>query len=215
MALSVDREVTIIHIMKLSNCLNLLVAIFGVLCASIGAQAGVIKAGDSVQISLRGVPAAEQAKINGQYRVRDSGNIRIPIINVNVRVAGKKPEDVERSIEDAFKKAEIYNSPTVSLQVVPGGGGDVFQKVVIVGGEVKRPGRVQFREDMTLMEALEQAGGRATVASKYLYLTRKNNKTGKLMRHKRLYKDPKAKAMKVFPNDLLNIPIRGPIIDNG
>lgn len=184
-------------------------------CVFSGAVQGeVIKAGDAVEISLRGVPLAEQQKVNGIYRVRDSGNIRIPIINVNVKAVGRKPEDVERSIELAFKNAQIYTMPTITLAVRKGEKIDV-RKVVLVGGEVRRPGRVQFRDGMTLMEAVEQAGGRATFASKFLYLTRKNPRTGKLERHKLIYKDPKTKSLKLMPDDLINVPERGPIIDRG
>ncbi len=77
--------------MKLSNYLNLIGVVFGVFFFSLSSHAGVIKVGDAVEVALRGVPAAEQAKVNGQFRVRDDGSIRIPIINVNIQAAGQKP----------------------------------------------------------------------------------------------------------------------------
>ncbi len=201
--------------MRLSNYLNLLGVVVGVLFFSMftpSSHGGVIKKGDTLFLSLKGVPAAEQAKVNGEYRVRDSGNIRVPIINVNIRAVGRRPEDVERSIEAAFKKAEIYVAPTISIQVKERG---EVRQVVIVGGQVRHPGRVQYREGMTLMEALQQAGGRGTFASKYFYLTRKD-KSGKLKRHKYNYNDAKTHALKVYPNDVINVPLRGPgIRDKG
>lgn len=188
----------------------------GVFFFSFTSHAGVIKTGDILEISLKGVPPAEQAKVYSKLEVRDNGIIRIPMINVDVRVAGRLPNSVERSIEAEFKKAEIYSAPTISIQVhEKKDDEEVTQKVVIVGGEVGRSGRVQFRDGMTLMEALEQAGGRSTFASKYLYLTRMDHKSGKLLRHKLLYKDPKTKALKLKPDDLLNVPVRGAVIDRG
>lgn len=192
--------------MKLSNYLNLIGVVFGVFCFSLTSHAGVIKVGDAVQVALRGVPAAEQAKVNGQFRVRDDGSIRIPIINVNIKAAGQKPATVERKIEEAFKKAQIYVSPTISIQVVPGGDGVVFQKIISVGGHVKKPGRVQFREGMTLLEAIQQAGDRSAFGSKNIFLTRKNPKTGKLIRYKYSIKDPAHQSLKVYPNDLIEVP---------
>jgi len=192
--------------MKLLNCLNLLGVVFGVFFFSITSHAGVIKAGDAVQIALRGVPATEQAKVNGEYRVRDDGSIRVPMINVNVQAAGQKPATVERRIEEEFKKAQIYVAPTISIQVVPGGDGGVFQKIISVGGQVKKPGRVQFREGMTLLEAIQQAGDRTAFGSKNIYLTRKDKKTGKLMRYKYSVKDPAHQSLRVYPNDLINVP---------
>ncbi len=202
--------------MKLSKLLYLLGAVFGVFFLSASIHAETIRVGDTVQIILKGVPAAEQVKVDGRYKVRDSGNIRVPIINVNIRAAGRKPEDVERSIEAAFKKAEIYRMPTISLQIIPGGDGDVAERVLgdgdvaervlSVGGQVRRPGRVQFREGMTLLEAVQQAGDRTAFGSKYVYLTRKDRRTGKLIRYKYNIREPKHQALKVYPDDLINVP---------
>jgi len=198
--------------MKLFRNLNIFTLI-GIIFLTINGHAAVIQKGDSVQISLKGVPTAEQVKVSGPYRVRDSGNIRIPIININIKAAGKTPEQVERSIEAAFKAAEIYTAPTISVQVVEGEK-KVIQMVLSIGGQVKRPGRVQYRDGMTLAEAIQQAGDRTAFASKYLYLTRKN-KEGKLMRYKYNFKEPKVQTLKVFPNDLITIPQRSGIIDRG
>lgn len=192
--------------MRLSKLLYLLGAVFGVFFLSASIHAETIRVGDAVQISLKGVPASEQVKVDGRYKVRGSGNIRVPIINVNIRAAGRKPEDVERSIEAAFKKAEIYRMPTISLQIIPGGDGDVAERVLSVGGQVRRPGRVQFREGMTLLEAVQQAGDRTAFGSKYVYLTRKDRRTGKLIRYKYNIREPKHQALKVYPDDLINVP---------
>lgn len=196
---------------KLSKNLNLLTAIAGLFTMISIAGAAVIQKGDTVKISLKGVPVAEQVKVNGEYKVRDSGNIRIPIINENIQTAGRTPEQVERSIESAFKSAQIYTAPTISLQVIADG--KMPSKVISVGGQVKKPGRVQFRDGMTLAEAIQQAGDRTPFASKYLYLTRKN-KEGKLMRYKYNFKEPQVQTLRVYPDDLITIPQRG-IIDKG
>lgn len=197
--------------MKKENIAKMIGAILGVMFLSFTAHAGVIKVGDVLDLSLRGVPHAEQQKVNSMLRVRDSGKVKIPIINVEISAAGRKPEDVEKSIEAAYKNAEIYRAPTISIQVhEKKKDEEVIQKVVVVGGEVRRPGRVQYRQGMTLMEALQQAGGRGTFASKYLFLTRKHAASGELRRYKYNYKDAKTQALKVYPNDVINVPVRGP-----
>lgn len=197
---------------KLLKNLNVLAAITGLFGMISVVQAAVIQKGDTMRITLKGVPVEEQAKVNGEYQVRDSGNIRIPIINVNIQTAGKTPEQVERNIEAAFITAEIYTSPTISLQVIDDG--KIPDKVLSIGGQVRRPGRVQFRDGMTLAEAIQQAGDRTIFASKFLYLTRKN-KEGKLIRYKYNFKEPKVQTLRVYPNDLITVPQRGAIIDKG
>ena len=154
--------------------------------------------------------------MHSRLEVRGSGKVRIPMVNKDVQAAGRNPEVVERNIEALFKSAKIYREPTVSVQVHKKKNLDtVIKKVVVVGGEVRKPGRVQYREGMTVMEALQQAGGRGTFASRYFYLTRKNKK-GELKRYKYNYKDSKTHALRVYPDDVINVPLRGPgIRDKG
>ncbi len=196
--------------MILSNYLKLLGVVFGVFFASVGVHAGVIKAGDILEITLKGVPVAEQAKVYSKLEVRQSGVIRIPMVNVDVRALGRTPEDVERSIEAAFKKAQIYVAPTISIQVHEKAAGvQEVKKMLSVGGHVRRNGRVLYREGMTLLEAIQQAGGRDTFGSKYIYLTRKDGQSGKLLRHRYNIKEPAAQGLKVYPDDLIEVPQRG------
>lgn len=171
-------------------------------------RADLIQVGDVLEVSLKGVPPAEQAKVYSKLEVRDTGVIRIPMVNVDVRAQGRKPQDVERSIETAFKKAEFYVSPTISIQVhKKKAGEEEIKKMLTVGGHVKRNGRVLYREGMTLLEAIQQAGGRNTFGSKIVYLTRRNAK-GQNVRYKFNIKDPKHQVVKVYPNDIINVPQR-------
>lgn len=78
-----------------------------------------------------------------------------------------------------------------------------------VGGHVRRNGRVLYREGMTLLEAIQQAGGRDAFGSKYIYLTRKDRQSGKLLRHKYNIKEPAAQGLKVYPDDLIEVPQKG------
>lgn len=178
-------------------------------CFSSSTQAESIQVGDVLEVSLKGVPPAEQAKVYSKLEVRDTGVIRIPMVNVDIRASGRKPQDVERSIEAAFKKAEFYVSPTISIQVhKKKAGEEEIKKMLIVGGRVKRNGRVLFRKGMTLMEAIQQAGGRDPFGSKYVYLTRKNAK-GQNVRYKFNVKQPDHQVEKVYPDDIINVPQRG------
>ena len=184
--------------------------VLGVFFLSFGAQAEVIRVGDILEISLKGVPAAEQAKVYSKLEVRSSGVIRVPMVNIDIKAAGRKPEDVERSIEAVLKKSEIYRAPTISIHVHDKKAGEQeMKKMLSVGGHVRRNGRVLFRDGMTLMEAIQQAGGRDTFGSKTIHLTRKNNKGQSI-----LYKYDITKAvyqtLRVYPNDVIHIPQKRP-----
>lgn len=179
-------------------------------CFSPLLQADVIRVGDILEVSLKGVPPAEQAKVYSKLEVRDNGVIRIPMVNVDIKAVGRKPQDVERSIEAAFKKAEYYVAPTISIQVHRKKDGEQeVKKMLSVGGHVRRNGRVLYREGMTLMEAIQQAGGRDAFGSKTIHLTRKNRK-GQNVLYKFNIKKPEHQVVKVYPNDIIHVPQRRP-----
>ncbi|MGB0774361.1 MAG: polysaccharide biosynthesis/export family protein [Akkermansiaceae bacterium] len=164
--------------MKLSNYIKLLAVVFAGCFLLSPAYAERIQNGDVVVVSLKGVPQAEQTKVDSKLEVRDDGFIRIPVVNVKIKAAGRQPDDVERSIEQAFVKAEIYTKPTITIQVISKKDARIdVRKVISVGGAVKRNGGVQYREGMTLLQAIQEAGGRTPFASKYVILTRKNAKS--------------------------------------
>lgn len=115
-----------------------------------------IKAGDNVEIILKGVPAAEKAKVDGRYVVGESGTIRLPLADVAVHAAGLNGEQLARKIEAAYREAEIYVRPTIV--VVMGDTPRPSAAQVSVGGQVRRPGPLNFRQGMTVLEALQAAG---------------------------------------------------------
>lgn len=80
--------------------------------------------------------------------------------------------------------------------------------MLTVSGHVGRNGRVLFREGMTLMEAIAQAGGRDTFGSKYIQLTRKN-RAGKSMLYTYNIKELKHQTLKVYPNDVIHVLQKG------
>lgn len=202
--------VAIIHIIRTSNYIKLLSGVLGLFCWVGVVRGEMIQVGDLLEISLKGVPVAEQAKVNSKLEVRDNGMIRVPMTHKDIRAAGRKPQDVERSIETAFKEAELYVAPTISIQVHRKKDGEIeVKKMLSVGGHVRRNGRVLFREGMTLLEAIQQAGGRNAFGSKFVHLTRKNAK-GQSMRYKFNIKLPKHQVEKVYPNDVIHVPQAGP-----
>ena len=94
--------------MKLILLLTLLVASF--------AQAKIIK-GDTLTISIKGVPQEEQVQINGQYEVSTANKIFLPYLtNAGISTSGVSTASLARRIEAAYRNAKIYTTPTISIQ---------------------------------------------------------------------------------------------------
>jgi polysaccharide export outer membrane protein len=104
-----------------------------------------VQAGDIVRIVFPGAP-----DMNTAQQVQSDGTIALPL-GGGLTVQGKNPPDIEAEL------LRIYGDQLVTPKVmvsVESAGFPVF-----VWGAVLRPGRVQCRESITLMEAIAEAGG--------------------------------------------------------
>lgn len=112
----------------------------------------VLRPGDPVEMRISGVPADEQSQVNNVYTVDANGMINMPYIN-KVRAGGLTPAQLASAIENSYKSAGIFTNPTITIMMQP------QARFVNVGGAVRSPNRVPFTEDMTLLTAINAAGG--------------------------------------------------------
>lgn len=131
-----------------------------------------IKTGDVLEISIKGVPAKEKTLIEGNYVVDQDGQIKIPLADVMTKAAGLDHAALSRSIEKVYREKGIYVHPAITVQ---GSARQIAEGARLsVGGKVKRPGPIPFRERMTLMQAIQAAGDLDLFGSKKrVFLTRK------------------------------------------
>jgi protein involved in polysaccharide export with SLBB domain len=116
----------------------------------------IIKPGQSIKIDIRGVPADEVSRVQGEYPVSDSGTVNIPLIGP-MAAAGMSPTALGSRIEAAYKAGQIYKSPTVL--VIASTGQSVEKQLVHVGGQVRKTGPVEFVPGLTIYQAVQAAGG--------------------------------------------------------
>ncbi|MGC4015864.1 MAG: polysaccharide biosynthesis/export family protein [Luteolibacter sp.] len=133
--------------------------------------------GDTVKVTLRGVPTNEQQKVNGDYRIGDSGTIRLPIIDSPVTARGLTGDQLARAAEKAYRDAGVYDKPAIEVEVKTGADKPDDQTVVYIGGQVRKPGLVPFVKGMTLLQALKTAGDRNEFGGRNIVLTRKGKAT--------------------------------------
>jgi len=149
---------------------------FLLLVAGICPAAAGLEGGEQVNLTIRGVEPAEQQKINGTYRVGDSGGIRLPLLEQSVPARGLSAEQFARSAEAAYKAAGIYARPVIEVEILQGkdqrGPGPA---VVSVSGQVRRAGEAPFRKGMTVIQAIDAAGGRNEFGGRNLLLIRQGS----------------------------------------
>ena len=148
-----------------------LYVLFAFMLGTFATISAEIKKGDVLDVVIKGVPAKEKTLVDGQYVVEKSGKIKIPLADVMVQAQGLSHGQLSRSIEKVFKEKGIYLRPTITvrgaLQRTQGGA------QLSVGGKVRRPGGVAYRERMTVLQAIQAAGDLDAFATKKrIYLTR-------------------------------------------
>jgi len=176
-----------------------LFAVLGVFFAlSTGAFAqATLRVGDPLEIKIGGVPNDEQIQINNTYTVDTSGAVNLPYIS-RVRAEGLAPAQLARSIEQTYRANKIFTNPTITITF------QVTARLVSVGGAVRTPTRVPFTEDMTLLAAINGAGGFNDFADqKRVRLLRGNDV--KIYDVRQFRKDPSL-DVKLQPGDRVEVP---------
>ncbi|PQJ29372.1 polysaccharide biosynthesis/export family protein [Rubritalea profundi] len=171
------------------------------------AQASSVTSGEKVTITIKGVPASEQASINSEYVVDDSGKLYLPMLEVGIKASGSSSSSVARRIEAAYRDAKIYTNPRITILTIKDDivGEDIAKRnnqFVTVSGEVKRDGPVQYRTNMTIYEAIATAGGADTFGAMNRVKLERNGKETIY----ELIKSSKNRTIRVRVGDVITVP---------
>ena len=93
-----------------------------------------------------------EESLTGSYRVDASGQIVFPLLGT-LQVEGKTPAEVADEIDLGLRDGYLKD-PQVSVSVA-----EFNSRKISVIGEVKSPGRYSYRDGMTIVEAIAEAGG--------------------------------------------------------
>ena len=115
-------------------------------------QESSIRVGDRLVIEIKGVPLEDRQEVSSTYLVNDEGNV----LSENRSEGIRTPSAFAKSVERAYREAQIYTNPTV---VIAPQVGDASQQRVVIVGEVKSPHQIPYRSGMTLLEAIAAGGG--------------------------------------------------------
>ena len=164
--------------------------------ASAFAQA-TLRPGDPLEIKVGGVPNDEQLQVNNTYTIDANGSVNLPYIN-KVKAEGLTPAELSRAIEEAYRANKIYTNPNITILMQP------TARYVNVGGSVRNPTRVPFTEDMTLLTAINAAGGFNDFADqRHVRLLRGNE--AKIYDVRQFRRDP-SQDVRLRPGDRIEVP---------
>lgn len=174
----------------------LFVSLFLFVAGSALGQA-TLRIGDPIELRVGGVPNDEQQQVNSTYTIDSNGFISVPYVN-KIRAEGLTPGELSRTIEESYRSNKIYTNPTITILMQP------TSRFVNVGGSVRTPSRVAFTEDLTLLAAINAAGGFNDFADqKRVRLLRGNEVSVYDVRQFR--RDP-SKDVRLRPGDRVEVP---------
>lgn len=93
-------------------------------------------------------------ELSMQVTVRPDGRISAPLVE-DLMAAGRSPADLSRDVEKAL--AKYIRDPVVTIMV--SGFQGVYSEQIRIVGEATRPQAIPYRQNMTLLDVMIQAGG--------------------------------------------------------
>lgn len=177
---------------------TIIIGILNVLAISLAlSQEPVLQSGQSFALRIAGVPGDDQTSLSQTYTISDSGTISLLYLP-EMKAAGLRPSELARKIEAAYRSAQIYSKPNITISL--GGGG--AERYVSVLGEVNSRRAVMYTPGLTMIDAIAQCGGFSDFAyPKKVKLTRK----GKFTYHD-LSKTTSSDNVTLQPNDIITVP---------
>lgn len=166
-----------------------------------------LQPGDKVQVTIRGIDPAEQQKINGEYRIGENGGVRLPLLAAPVPARGQQADQFARSAEKAYRDGGIYTQPAIEVEVLRGVDQDAIA-VITVGGQVRGAKEIPHRKNMTLLQAIDGAGGRNEFGGRNVLLFREGKQ------YVLDFNNLAHKNTPLKPGDTLQVEPKGAIVDN-
>ena len=107
----------------------------------------------------------QDPSLNTRTVVTDDGKISFPLIG-KLDVSGLRPNELERLIKASLERGLLQKADVTVLVAEAG------NRPISVIGAVTRPGRINVTGNITLLQAITQAGGLATGYGKTVYILR-------------------------------------------
>ena len=155
------------------------------------ASAAVLRAGDSLTISVQGVP---DPTVLAQ-QIDEQGLVTLPYIGA-VPASGATAAQLSQRVRETYVARKIYNAVDVTVSVT--------ERYVYVGGEVANQGRIAWSPDLTLSKAVQAAGG-FTVYAKESGVSLVRDQHAYVVNATLAQRSP-AEDPRLFPGDSLQVP---------
>jgi polysaccharide export outer membrane protein len=149
------------------------------------------RVGETVTVTFTGAPTPIESHMEP---IKEDGTINLDLIG-KIKAVGKTAGELQNEIYTSYVP-KYYTRLTVTVNT-----GD---RVYYVGGEVRGPGRQLYVDGMTVVKAIQSAGGLTDFANHHkVWLTHANGQRIKVDFDKALQNPSKDPS--VYPDDQINV----------
>jgi len=142
--------------------------------------------GDQVKVAVFG-----EDRFDNQYNVSTAGDLSFPLIG-NIQATGLSETGLQAALEQALSEGYL-NDPRVTVEVIN-------YRPFFIMGEVQRPGKVEYSDGLTALQAVASAGGFSYRADQRKIYIRHVGEPGE-----KAYDLQKGRAIYVSPGDTIRI----------
>lgn len=156
-------------------------------------SADTLRPGDRIRIVYNDIPDPPTPV---EQVIPEDGKILL-LRGLDVVVSGKKRSEVEREISALYVEKGIYRKLSVTIERMA--------SFISVGGEVRTPSSIMYRGDLTVLSAIDAAGGFTEYADRSdVILTRGATRQQIRVNAKRAVRDPRLN-LPLFPGDSIHV----------
>ena len=152
----------------------------------------LLRVGDMINVSFSDVPAPGLVDIRA--RIPGDGMLTLHY-NVRVMAAGRTIPDLEREIRGAYVP-KMYRNLTAIVRAE--------ERFFFVGGEVRVSNRYPLQGDMTVLRAIDSAGGFTEFANRKKIELRRQDGTVVMLSEKKI-RDGQGQDLPVLANDRITV----------
>lgn len=154
-------------------------------------------AGGLITIQIKSVPTEDVSIISDKYVLASNGTVSLPYLSRPVSLAGLTGQQVAEKLTKLYKEAEIFSDPIFIVRVDVGEADEIGKRYVHVTGNIAKRQNMQYREGLTLIEAVLDSGDITDYGSRYIQVTR-NGETRSYD-----YFSARDRSLKLRPGDVI------------
>jgi polysaccharide biosynthesis/export protein len=152
---------------------------------------------DVLLMNVWGEPQLSQIRL----AVGPDGNVNVPVVGV-IKAEGMTVDQLVKAINKGLADKEYLKDAQVQILMV-----EMHRPTVVVSGFVNRPGKFEFKEGDTVMEAIAQAGSYQDTASlDHTTLTRKTGEVINVDLYKLYMKGDTTQNLPLKKGDTIYVP---------